>query len=248
MGSVGHRHRKDSLGNADGRRLRARASELEASVSSVSSVVPVGGSREPGSEALPDARAERYCQKIVAGVEQLEAYWQAFYDDEGKDRAKRSTVLSLRARLGSKADVLERIKWLNGKGGVGTTTVTKAEKASMLDTLLKKTYDGAMSEGASAKDVGAFLDVLARHDMVNGDIVAPKLEVVFPQMDELFGALAKAGIERRLGIKTAKKAEGEIIEDAKSGASMQKTGALEQKSCVEEQKTGALMQKEGSEG
>lgn len=91
--------------------------------------------------------------------------------------------------------------------------------------------------------------------MVNGDIVAPKLEVVFPQMDELFGALAKAGIERRLGIKTAKKAEGEVVEEAKScieerktGALMQKDGALEQKSCIKGAKSGALMQKSWSEG
>lgn len=206
MGSVGHRHRKESLGNADGRKLRARREEeAKAGVAPKEEGVAVA---TDGSVPLEDVRRERYCQKIVAGVEQLEAWQQAFCDEEGEERRKKATALMNRFRCGSRPEVIERIRWLN-ENGKGCVRITKAEKAGMLDSLLKKTYERAMDEHASAKDVGACLDVLARHDMVNGDVVSPKLEVVFPQMEQLFGALATAEIEKRLGIK---KADGEVVE------------------------------------
>lgn len=208
MGSVGHRHRKESLGNADGRKLRARREEeAKAAVSGGVGVAPKEATID-GSVPLEDVRRERYCQKIVAGVEQLEAWQQAFCDEEGEERRKKATALMNRFRCGSRPEVIERIRWLN-ENGKGCVRITKAEKAGMLDSLLKKTYERAMDEHASAKDVGACLDVLARHDMVNGDVVSPKLEVVFPQMEQLFGALATAEVEKRLGIK---KAEGEVLD------------------------------------
>lgn len=195
MGSVGHRHRDGSL-NADGRRIAlARSSEDKNTVGGdVSSFVG-----ESGSIPLKDGRKERYCQKVVSGVEPLEAWWQSFCDDEGKERYKRATALSWRSRCGNSPDVMERVDWLRKTVG-RCSSITKEEKQEMLDTLLKTTYERAMSDDASAKEVSAFLDTLARHDLVNGDVIKPKLEIVFPQLDSILGGAAIKAVERRLGI------------------------------------------------
>lgn len=208
MGSVGHRHRSGSL-NADGRKIKKkRESEEHEACSFEGSVVVAGTEEGSGSLELDDARMERYCRKIVAGVEQLEAWMQAFCDEEGKERERRGVALKKRFLCGSRDDVKDRIAYLN-RTQEGSSKITKSEKKSMLDEVLMKTYRKAMSEDASAKDVGAFLDVIARHDMTNGDMKQKKVEIVFPQLDAIFGDAALSAVERRLGIK---KAEGEVVE------------------------------------
>lgn len=206
MGSVGHRHRKGSM-NADGRKLLMTREEGCLSVGG-----GVGeGERERGSVELKDLRRERYCRKVVDGVEPLEAWYLSFCDEEGKERIKRSSALSARFKTGNLPEVQERMRYLSehpfgsdGDGsrddGDGGGVITKKRKRAMLDSLLEKTYEVAMSEGASAKDVSACLDVMARHDMVHGDVVKPKLEVVFPQLDAIFGGAALRAVEGRLGI------------------------------------------------
>lgn len=212
MGSVGHRHRKGSM-NADGRKLLMTREEGCLSVGG-----GVGeGESERGSVELKDLRRERYCRKVVDGVEPLEAWYLSFCDEEGKERIKRSSALSARFKTGNLPEVQERMRYLSehpfcsdgdgdggsdddGDGGDGGGVITKKRKRAMLDSLLEKTYEVAMSEGASAKDVSACLDVMARHDMVHGDVVKPKLEVVFPQLDAIFGGAALRAVEGRLGI------------------------------------------------
>lgn len=212
MGSVGHRHRKGSM-NADGRKLLMTREEGCLSVGG-----GVGeGESERGSVELKDLRRERYCRKVVDGVEPLEAWYLSFCDEEGKERIKRSSALSARFKTGNLPEVQERMRYLSehpfgrdgdgdggsdddGDGDDGGGVITKKRKRAMLDSLLEKTYEVAMSEGASAKDVSACLDVMARHDMVHGDVVKPKLEVVFPQLDAIFGGAALKAVEGRLGI------------------------------------------------
>lgn len=206
MGSVGHRHRKGSA-NADGRLLLA-GKEGDGlfigggSVDIGEGEVDVGEvevlEKGDGSVALSDVRRERYCRKVADGVEPLEAWQQAFCDEEGKEREKKSNANVYRWRCSEREEVKLRIKWLSEEEC--ESGITKKRKRSMLDALLEKTYERAMSYEASAKDVGACLDVMARHDMVHGDVVKPELKVVFPQLEAIFGAAATAMTEKRLGI------------------------------------------------
>lgn len=87
--------------------------------------------------------------------------------------------------------------------------ITKLQKRMMLDSLLEKTYEKAMSSMSSAKDVTAFLDALARHDLLHGEFVKPELKVVFPQLDAIFGEAAAAKVEARLGL-SGKKLPGDV--------------------------------------
>ena len=87
--------------------------------------------------------------------------------------------------------------------------ITKLQKRMMLDSLLEKTYEKAMSSMSSAKDVTAFLDALARHDLLHGEFVKPELKVVFPQLDAIFGEAAAAAVEKRLGL-SGKKLPGDV--------------------------------------
>lgn len=201
MGSIGHRHRKGSM-NSDGRRIfsakeDAAGGVLCEDVGGELSLVGAAGVAN-GSEVLSDVRRERYCRKVADGVEPLEAWQQAFCDEEGKEREKKSNANVYRWRCAEREEVKLRIKWLSEEEV--ESGITKKRKRSMLDSLLEKVYEKAMSEGASAKDVGACLDVMARHDMVHGDVVKPELRVVFPQLDTIFGAAATALTEKRLGI------------------------------------------------
>lgn len=203
MGSVGHRHRKGSM-NYDGMKIAARKDELKPVSAGESSV-------EPGSVKLDDDRAERYCVKVSEGIDPLEAWQMAYRDEEGIPRLKKSSANAGRWRVGYKPEVLERIRFLSSKGVVESsdaveapdegTRFTKAKKRRMLDDLLEETYKRAYSSDATAKDVGAFLDVMARHDLIYGEIVKPKLEVVFPQLDAIFGKTAVEAVEGRLGVK-----------------------------------------------
>lgn len=204
MGAVGHRHRKGSL-NADGRKLKAKDSlGFVDSVDNLD-ILPVV---ETGSVPLSDGRHESYCQKVVWGVEPLEAYWQSFFDEVGKDRNKRSTALGERHRIGTRPDVLARIGYLN-KTSEGASRISRAQKKNMLDDLLEKTYAKAMSEHASPKEVSVCLDVMARHDMMNGDITKPKVVIEFGNLDSILGEAAFKAIEARIGIKQA---DGEVVE------------------------------------
>lgn len=227
MGSVGHRHRKGSA-NYDGMKLMERREEKEkARANFVAERGEV--STEAGSVPLDDERAERYCRKVVEGIEPREAWQQAFKDECGLPRAKRSSATSLRFRLHSKPEVQARIsalaKGLGAEEPEGeeeddeeaeekdvvegdavedaeeATRFSKTKKRRMLDDLLEETYRRAKSGGSTAKDVGAFLDVMARHDLINGEVSKPKLEVVFPQLEAIFGKAAKEAVERRLGVK-----------------------------------------------
>lgn len=183
-------------------------------------VVPV----EDGSLELGDKRKESYCQKIISGVEQLEAYWQAFCDEEGKERCKRSLALSNRHRVGTSADVMARISYLN-RTSEGASRITRAQKKNMLDDLLEKSFEKAMSEHASPKEVSVCLDVMARHDMMNGDINKPKVVIEFAGIDKILGDAAFKAIEKRLGIKQA---EGEVIE-AETVKELEDSGAKKEK-------------------
>jgi hypothetical protein len=220
MGSVGHRHRKGSL-NADGRKIAEAVKLSGIGVSPVPSIVPVV---DDGSLELKDRRKESYCQKIVQGVEQLEAYWQAFCDEEGIERSKRSTALGNRHKVGSSSEVIARIGYLN-RVSEGASRISRSQKKNMLDDLLEKSFQKAMSEHASPKEVSVCLDVMARHDMMNGDINKPKVVIEFAGIDKILGDAAFAAIEKRLGIKHA---EGEVI-DAETVKGLEDLGAKKEK-------------------
>lgn len=194
--------------NADGRSIVAKKS-LEAEAFGGLGVIGDGAADVPvGSVPLEDSRAESYCQKIVSGIEQLEAFWQAYYDEEGLERSKKASALSRRSQIGSKTEVINRISWLN-KTSEGASRITRAQKKNMLDDLLEKSFEKAMSDHASPKEVSVCLDVMARHDMMNGDISKPKVVIEFAGLDSILGEAAFKAIESRLGIKQA---EGEVIE------------------------------------
>lgn len=153
-----------------------------------------------GADPLKDRRKESYCQKIIRGSDPLVAFWESYYDEEGLERVSKKTAMTLRPRMANKEEVIRRIDWLN-KHSEAASKITKFEKMNMIDALLKKTYEKAMGERSSANDVRAFLDVSARHDIATGAVGKPKVEIVFPQLDNLFSVSAMKAVEKKLNIR-----------------------------------------------
>lgn len=76
---------------------------------------------------------------------------------------------------------------------------TRADKVKILDNLLRRSYDRAMSEHGSPKDFGACLDVLARHDMIHDGVLAQKLTITV-NVNSVLTPEMTAEIEKRLGV------------------------------------------------
>lgn len=149
-----------------------------------------------GREPLKDSRAERFCQAVSGGENELEAYYRCYKDECGQKRTKLSTAKSTKAKLKKKKDIRDRLAWLRRENST-KAKLGREEKLKITEEVIQG-LRADFQRGERGKTVNDLMSALQRHDAMTGEGEKPVLKIEL-NLGGLLNGVDKL-VEKRLGI------------------------------------------------